>query len=249
MSDASPRSQLISDIHLRFGGGMVDVELDPEHYNHAINSGISRLREFSDGATEEQFIPLTIEAGVNQYQLPDNVMQVRKVLRRSFTRSTGNGSQFDPFDAAFKNAYLLQGGRTGGMATWDFFHQFQETVKKVFVGEIDFIWHPGSKKLELIRNPTQNEDIALNAYILKSENALLTDPLTRSWIRSWATAICKEMLGRARGKFPSGFPGADGNVVMDGDTLINEAREDKKSLMDQLRNLRTSTTGKPFTIG
>lgn len=249
MPDASPRTRVITELQLLLGDQLVEVELDPEHYNLAVDLAITRLREYSSGATEEGFIPLTIERNVNQYQLPDDVIQVKKVNRRSISHSTGTGSEFDHFDAAWKNAYLLQGGRPGGVATWDFFHQYQETIKKVFVGEMDFIWHPGSKKLELIRSPRGQENVILNVFIEKSENALLTDRLTVPWIRSWALALCKEMLGRGRGKFTSGFAGPDGTVQMDGERLIQEAREDKQTLMKQLTDLRTSQHGLPFTIG
>lgn len=250
----SAREDMISDVKRRLGGGgdgegMIELELDPEHYDAAINFAIEKLVEYSTGSVEEQFMPMTIEPNVNQYQLPDTVMKVKKVARRSLTHSTGTGSEFDPFDAAFKNAYLLDSGRTGGVATWDFFHQYMETIRRVFVGEMDFVFHTGTKKLELVRNPRGREMVVLNVYVLRSESDLLTGETTKPWAREWATAECKEMLGQARSLYQSGFAGPDGNITLNGDQLISEAKEEKEKLITDLKNMRTGNVGMPFIIG
>jgi len=254
MSDATERTTMIEKLKIQLGGGsdgdgMIEIELDPEHYDAAVNFAIDKIYEYSTGGVEEQFVPLTVEPSVNQYQLPKEVLQVKKVLRRSLTHSTGGGSEFDPFDAAFKNAYLLDSGRTGGVATWDFFSQYQETIQRVFVGEMDFIWHVGTKRIELIRQPRETENVLINAYLTKSEDDLLTNPHTKSWIREWALAECKEMLGQARNLYPGGLPGATGNVTLNGDQLLSEAQSEKERLVSELKKFRTGNVGMPFLMG
>lgn len=250
----NPRNNLIENVKRHLGGGadgagMIELELDPEHYDAAVNFAIDNIYELSSGGVEEQFVPLTIEPSVNQYQLPQQVLQVKKVHRRSLTHATGTGSEFDPFDAAFKNAYLLDSGRVGGASTWDFFSQFQETIQRVFVGEMDFIWHVGSKKLELVRSPRGRENVILTAYVMKSEDDLLTNPHTKPWIREWAVAECKEMLGQARNLYASGFAGPTGNITLNGDQLLNEAQSEKERLRSELSNLRAGNVGSPFLLG
>ena len=39
---AKTRQELIKEIELSLGGGMIDVELDPEHYDLAINKALSK---------------------------------------------------------------------------------------------------------------------------------------------------------------------------------------------------------------
>ena len=38
----NPRNDLIKNIGTRLGGGMVDVELDQDHYNVAVDKSITR---------------------------------------------------------------------------------------------------------------------------------------------------------------------------------------------------------------
>jgi hypothetical protein len=53
-------------------------------------------------------------------------------------------------------------------------------------------------------------------------------------IREWALAEVKYMLGRVRGKYPSGLPAAGGERPMDGDVLIQESMADKERLRQQV---------------
>lgn len=51
-----------------------------------------------------------------------------------------------------------------------------------------------------------------------------------------AIAECKEMLGLIRSKYTSGTPGPSGNITLNGETLLTEARTDftewKQALLD-----------------
>ena len=40
----SARNKLSKEIELRLGGGMVDVELDPEHYELAADKALAKYR-------------------------------------------------------------------------------------------------------------------------------------------------------------------------------------------------------------
>ena len=58
----------------------------------------------------------------------------------------------------------------------------------------------------------------------------------RSWIREYALALCKEMLGLIRGKFGSvNIPGDE--TTLDGDALRSEASAQKDLLITQLREI------------
>ena len=57
---AITRQELTKEIELSLGGGMIDVELDPEHYDLAIDKALSKYRQRSSRSTEESFISLTL---------------------------------------------------------------------------------------------------------------------------------------------------------------------------------------------
>ena len=56
MAETTQRNKAIKYIELSLGGGMVDVELDREHYDMAIDKALSKYRQRSSRAVEESFI-------------------------------------------------------------------------------------------------------------------------------------------------------------------------------------------------
>lgn len=248
-SQVTPRVMLMKQIELGLGAQMVDVELDVEHLNLAINIGIQKLRQQSDGSMLEKDIFLHITRDITEYTLPEEVQEVRRLYRRGVGAYTNGGINFDPVDAAFYNIYLLQPNRSGGLATWDFYNQFLETTERVFASQYNFTWDVNNHKLTIIRRPTADEEVVVRVYAKKSEDDIILDPYTGPWLRSYSTATAKYMLGEARDKFPSGFPGPNGNVQLNGATLKQEAQAEIERLELQLLNLVTSGDGYGFVIG
>ena len=67
--EQSKRQEIINDIKTILGDGMVDVELDPKHYEQGIDLAVDKFRAKSDNSTEEAYIFLEIQADVNEYTL------------------------------------------------------------------------------------------------------------------------------------------------------------------------------------
>jgi hypothetical protein len=248
-AQVTPRVTLMKRIELGLGSQMVDVELDVEHLNLAITIGINKLRQRSDGALLEKDIFLHVTKHVSEYTLPDEVQEVRRLYRRGVGAYTNGGVNFDPVDAAFQNIYLLQPNRSGGLATWDFYSQFLETTERVFASQYNFTWDFNNHKLTLIRRPMADEEVVVRTYIRKSDDDLISDPYTGPWLLSYATAQAKYMLGEARDKFPGGFPGPNGSVVLNGAALKQEAQAEMDKLEIQLEKQVTSGDGYGFIIG
>lgn len=248
-SQITPRVLLMKQIELGLGSQMVEIELDVEHYNLAITLGIQKLRQQSDGANLEKDIFLHITRDINEYTLPDEVQEVRRLYRRGVGAYTGGGINFDPVDAAFANIYMLQPNASGGLATWDFYNQYLETTELLFASQFNFTWDVNSHKLTLIKRPRADEEVSVRVYARKSEDDIINDPYTGPWLRSYSTAKAKYMLGEARDKFPGGFPGPTGNVMLNGATLKTEAEAEIRLLELELLNLVTSGDGYAFLIG
>jgi hypothetical protein len=243
------RHTLKKEIQLLLGDQMVEVELDEEHMELAIKMAVERVRQRTTGGVEESHVFLTMQPDQNKYTLPDEVQEVEKLYRRGVGANSTGGTNFDPFEAAFSNIYLLQAGRTGGLATWDFFAQYQETIGRVFGSEINFIWRPSTHELELIRRPTAEEDVMAKVWMIKPEELILADAYTGPWIREYSLARCKQMLGEARGKFPGGLPGPGGSVLLNGEQIKADATADLERLEMELQNFVVSRDGMPFRIG
>jgi hypothetical protein len=100
MNNVPMRDRLIREIQLLLGTDMVEVELDPQHYHTAISIAIDKLRQRSDGALEEKDIMIMVQPGVQEYTLPAEVQEVRRLYRRGVGGYTSGGVNFDPVDAA-----------------------------------------------------------------------------------------------------------------------------------------------------
>lgn len=58
----------------------------------------------------------------------------------------------------------------------------------------------------------------------------------KQWIRRFALALCKEMLGQVRSKFGT-IPIPGESVTLNGDKLISEGKEEQKDLREELKTL------------
>jgi hypothetical protein len=243
------REELIREIQLRLADGIVDVELDREHYDVAINRTLATYRQLSSGSVEESVMILNTQPDVQEYTLPNEVMEVRRLFRRGVGTNSGSGSNFDPFDVAFNNMYLLNAGQIGGIATFDFFSHYKELAGRVFGSEFDFIWNHNTKVLKILRNIRTDEDVAIEVYNYVPEITLLGDVYASPWIGDHALANAKMILGEARSKYSSGLPGAGGSVQLNGDSLKQEAIAELADLKQRLHNMEEGNSPLGFIVG
>jgi len=252
MADLATKKQEVFDyVNAMLGGGMVDVELDPIHYETALNKALTRFRQRSDNSVEESYLFLTTVVDQNEYTLPNEVIEVRKLFRRSVGSRTGGGdggTVFEPFNLAYTNTYLLSSSQLGGLATYDLFAQHQELVGRMFGSFIEFKWNTTTKKLTLLQRPRAQESIMLYAYNYRPDEQLLDDYLAKSWIRDFTLAICKMMLGEARSKFAT-IAGPQGGSTLNGDALKAEAQQEMEKLEAEVSTAVPGGVGYGFTIG
>jgi hypothetical protein len=251
MTLATQKQEVYDYVNTFLGGGMVDVELDPIHYQTALNKALSRFRQRSDNSVEESYMFLTTVIDQNEYVLPNEVIEVRKLFRRSIGSRTGGGgggSLFEPFNMAYTNTYLLSGSKLGGLATYDMFSQHQELVGRMFGSFIEFKWNSPTKKLTLLQRPRAEEDILLYCYNYRPDSELLNDYLASQWIKDYTLASCKYMLGEARSKFAT-IAGPQGGSTLNGDSLKAEAQAEMDKLEVEVSMAVPGGTGYGFTIG
>jgi hypothetical protein len=252
MSDTTnPRQPIIDYIRTSLGDGMIDIELDPGHYNLAIEKSLLRYRQRSEHAVEESFAFLTLEQDVNEYTLSKEVVTVRDVFRRSIGSRTGGGdggSLFEPFNLAYTNTYLLSSSNMGGLATYYAFAGYQKQVGKMFGSYIQFTWNPQSKKLTIMQRPRGEETVLLWLYNSKPEFALFDDQYAGLWLREYALANAKIMLGEAREKFQQ-IAGPQGATSLNGATLKQEGTQRITELDAELQNYMAGETPMWFVVG
>jgi len=228
---------------------MVDVELDRAHYDIAINKALQKYRQLSSGSVEEAVIFIQTTAGVVEYTLPDEVIDVKRLYRRGIGTNSGGGTNFDPFDVAFNNMYMLQAGQIGGLAVFDAFAQYKETIGRIFGSEYNFTFNRNSKQLTILRNVNHAEDIAVGVNNFIPESVLIKDVYASDWLSNYALAQSKLMLGEARSKFTGGLPGPGGAIQLNGDALKNEALSELEQLVAGIHNMEEGNSPLGFVMG
>lgn len=252
MANITTAKQEVFDyVRAMLGGGMIDVELDPEHYEIAIKASFDKFRQRSDNSVEESYMFLDLVLDQNEYILPDEVVEVRQMYRRSIGSRTGGGdggTLFEPFNLAYTNTYLLSSSNMGGLATYNLFAGYQELVGRMFGSFIEFTWNTATKKLTVLQRPRTGENVLIQAYNYRPDFQILTDYLSKQWIKDYTLAKCKFMLGEARSKFAT-IAGPQGGSTLNGDALKAEAQAEMDKLEEDLKLQVAGGVGYGFSIG
>lgn len=231
------KDAFFENIRLRLGGDIIDLELDPQHYEAAYNYAIKVYRQRAQNATVESYTLMTVVKNVDTYTLPSEFINVRSLFRRTVGLETGpSSSSFDPFSSAILNTYLLNYNYTGGMATYDFYAGYVELAARMFGGYLTYTFNPVTKALKITRDfKGTGERILIWADVTRPEWELLQDPGAGIWIGDFVLAQCKMIIGEAREKFQS-IAGPGGGTSLNGTAMKNEAKAEQERLMMDLKN-------------
>jgi len=245
------RQDVVNYIRNFLADGIVDVELDPKHYNVAIDRALAKYRQRSSNAVEESYGFLTLEIDQNEYILPREVTSVREIFRRSIGSRTGGGdggSLFEPFNLAYSNTYLLSTSNMGGIATYYMFASYQKEVGKLFGSYILLDFNPVTKKLRITQRPRGQESVLLWMYNQRPDFQLFSDPYSGIWLKDYALANCKIILGEAREKFAT-IASPQGGTQLNGAALKAEGKEMIEKLEQALINNEDNQNPMWFTRG
>lgn len=111
--------------------------------------------------------------------------------------------------------YPVPGDSDAGKKVWYFYWDDQDLNK-----------YSGQTPGDLVSNPA---DIRFDEIPYTAMNSW-----AQHWIKRDTLAICKEILGRIRGKFGS-LPIPDAEVTMDGDALLAEGQQEQQALIEELQ--------------
>ena len=137
----------------------------------------------------------------------------------------------------------------GGLATYELFAGYQEMVGKMFGSYIEFQWIPHSHTLRILQRPfTEGETIMLRCYNYKPDYLLINDIYAGQWIKDYALAVAKGILGEARSKFAT-IAGPQGGSQLNGGDLKSASKEEIEKLEKEIDTQVSGGTGYTFVIG
>lgn len=231
--------KLYHDNFVRLGGSSIDVHLEDDDYRVAWEHTVSTYREMSENSVYRSWSCTELLPEVQQYILDSRVDNVIKIWRSRglFGGQAGGTGGFESFGAATTNTLLRGGIGVNGAAfdlvSYDFVLQYQETLDRLFVRELHFVWRPETNSILITQVPTQREFVLIEVSVLKSYNELLSDHWARRWLQEYHLAEMKCVLGEKYRIFAQ-LPGAQGGTVMKGADLVNEGWQKKQELENDL---------------
>lgn len=244
------KNELFQQLSFRLGGQIIDLELDPEHFEAAYKYTLQVYRQRAQNSNKESYTLMSLIEGQNKYVLPPEFIHVKQLFRRTSGLETGpSSSSFDPFSSAMLNTYLLNYNLVGGLASYDFYSQYVELTARMFGGYILFTFNPVTKELVLVRNPKgTGEQILIWADVQRPEIELLLDPMTAVWIQDFCLATLKQIIGEAREKFGS-IVGPGGGTSLNGAAMKSEAKAMQDQLIDELKRYVDGSAPLTFIMG
>jgi len=256
------RASIIDYVRMRLGDGIVDVELEQEHYKMAIDQALIKYRQRAANSTEESYAFLDLLPETQEYILPREVQTVRACFRRGIGSVTGTtASQFEPFASGYLNTYMLVAGRVGGLTNYELFVDYQKLAMKMFGGMLNYTFNPTTKKLTIVRkmpygyagntnNAGQNpyESVLLWIYNTKPDQMLLNDTYAFPWIQEYAYSFAKRILGQAYSKF-SQIAGPQGGTALNGAAMVQEAQAEMERLEYEIVNYVDNGTPLTWVTG
>jgi len=242
LNEEELKEALFNNIRLRLGDGIIDIELDPQHYEAAFNYAIKLYRQRAQNANIESYTLFTVIKNVDTYTLPSEFINVRALFRRTVGLETGpSSSSFDPFSSAILNTYLLNYNYTGGMATYDFYAGYVELAARMFGGYVTYTFNPVTKVLKVVRDfKGTGERILIWADIQRPVVELLQDPGAGVWIGDFTLAVLKGIIGEAREKFGT-IAGPGGGTTLNGTAMKAESKALQETLLDDLRKYQDAS--------
>jgi len=221
--------EILDFILARLGYPVVKVELTPFQIKTAIDEAIQRM-SYHAPMWSKQYAVFQTVAGQNLYELPqfiaDNLTYVVYKKTLLSIQAQAGTLEFDYFIKYFQDAHLFSDFSVG---EFYILQMHLEMVRKILSQEGS--WDVLNNRI-LQLNPTPVvDDYCILEYRALDANTI--HPAYKSWIKRFALACAKEILGQIRSKFKS-LPGPGGGAQLNGDALIEQATKEKEKLLEEL---------------
>lgn len=228
------------------GQGVLNIQISVEQLNQCIEKSIQTFQRYNHGeGTYEDFLVLTISAGVSAYSLAgSNVANVIDFDLANATQSTNINHLFSPANMILGNQFLgYLGGESMALSNYQVMMNYLESINDLF--GISFRCDYRELQELLIITPTPTESgYALIKVFRKESSSLLYNHLL---IKDLSVALAKQIWGKILTRYGSmGLPGGGENFSF-GSKLWDEGKEEQKDIEMRMKNEGESFVG--FIIG
>lgn len=234
------REQIRQYIYNMLGAPALKLEMDEQNLDFCIDQALMVIQNYA-GKEYFQYYTFRTRPGVSVYEMPPDIGYIRKI---SYMEQGGNFSfQASDLQGAIPIEYFYPGGAYasiqgglidpiqpiwGRMGEWVLYKQYEQMFSRVSSALGGWEWIGGYGTIKLYPVPYRSQTVIVH-YLQKLKDW----PEVTQSMQEGALSYAKEILGRIRSKYKNP-PGPGGGMQMDGDTLLAEAKEERKQWMIDL---------------
>lgn len=213
------------------GFGKVSIELTDDHLVQAIDNA---LLDYDSLIGSYALLPLSTSNNQTEYSLSSSPYDVIKdVFNVQYVSRVTN----DVYGGIYEGAGLPLGNYLDAGVEWRRFQEQLQTAQYLYGSDVSWKYIPSTRKLYL-KVPTNTTEVILETSVVST-----LDDINYSFegiFKKLSVAYAKEILGYIRRKYQGAkLPG--GEVSLDGEALVTEAKEDQERLKEQFEKRQNDT--------
>lgn len=235
------REKIKDYVLLKLGAPVIDLELDDQQVQLAIDEALYVVEEF---APREFFSYHTFMTtpGKSVYELPPNVGYVRNIFYKTTGNLPFNTTGLDgsiPLEFFWSNSSYLgaQGGFIdpsqpiwGRAGEWTLFKQYSQMYNRLSSQLGGWEWVGGNRHIKLYPIPCGCQEVIVH-YIQRCKD---WNCMTQAMAEG-ALAFSMMMLAEIRSKYQN-IPGPQGGVILNGQDLMQRGMQMKEKWEERLLN-------------
>lgn len=238
------KNELRNRIARDLGYPLIKIELTSDQIDDAIDDASDKFIKYTAGnATEEQYFAVILSSGTAIYDLPEGVITVIDYSEDS--SSWGGVNQlFTVENYLYHLGYIDPFGMMGrsGFISYHLALNFLDSYSRYLTNKYIYRYYSETNQIQVHPTPSKSgEFVLIRSYMLQgstfsswTKNNFYKWVYDQEWVRKYATALAKEKMGYIRRKFENFQSIGNVGISLDGQSLIDEAREDKESLDEDL---------------
>jgi hypothetical protein len=238
-TDGSPDERRVVHDYIRqfLGYPTLQVELFKSQIEVAIDTALLMLRKYSGFGYTRNYFFLDLKPNQQTYLLTDKCVGFNKIvyikeinrMRAGWIRTAFAGNELFGI-AALQQLYTVG---TFDMLSFHLMSSYIKELEMLFANRIVYQFTEKTRQLRIFQQVINPERVLVDAMIERTEQDLMTNRETSLWIKKWALAEAKQILGQTRGKYVN-LAGPNGSTTLNAQDLLSQSVDEKRELTEQL---------------
>jgi len=240
------KEELRERIRRDLGYPYVKVEVSNDQIDDSIDYASHKYSEWATGnANEEVFFTIPLSAGQSYYDLPEGVIEILDYSEEA-GYSGGVNQLFTVENYLYQLGYIPHdlGQSYGNFISYHLALDFLSQMKRYMTNRYTYRYHKDFNQIQVIPPPSNTlttEFVLLRTYMLRgaahpdwTKDKYYQWLYDQSWVRKYAKELTKEKLGHVRRKFNQFDSIGNSGIKLDGEQLVQEAKEKLENLDEEL---------------